>query len=53
MSDNKSNLPSPIDMTGTLIDIVKNKLIGIGEKGGQKFSDIVDLVVDAVFKVKK
>lgn len=54
MDKNKGNLLSQVDWTNAIVlSTVKENLNKIGEKGGQKFSDLVDKAVDAIFKSKK
>lgn len=53
-SENISSL-IPKNDTGDIIvpDGIKSRISNVGVKGGQKYSDFVDSVVDLIFKKKQ
>lgn len=53
-SENLSSL-IPKNVNGDVIvpDGIKSKISNIGVRGGQKYSDLVDFIVDFIFRKRK
>ena len=45
-----SSIPTTINNGGSIPNKVQGNLKNIGERGGQKYSNFVDKIVDSIFK---